>query len=89
MSGQLSEQIETQIGSEKNHEGLEAELLTLGQRRVAFENLASATQDEVWVYQAAPSSALEELANNVAQLTELHARLRFVMKEVSDLVRRV
>lgn len=57
-------------------------------RRSAFETVALPIQEEKKESRSG-LSALDELKLNVSQLTEMHARLRFVMREVTDLVRRV
>lgn len=80
------------IGSEKNIESLadslDARIEIANLRRSAFETVRVPAQDEV--RESLNSvSALDELKSNVQALTQMHARFRFVMREVSDLIRRV
>jgi hypothetical protein len=77
--------ITNSIGPEKTRESI-IEMPVL--RRSAFDSSALSVQEEK--RESRPTlSALDELKLNVSQLTEMHAKLRFVMREVSDLVRRV
>ncbi len=57
-------------------------------RRTSFEEVALPIQEENKESHQ-HFSALDELKANVSHLTEMHARLRFVMREVSGLVRKV